>query len=285
MEMIYVEKFTDKAALTANYIEFFDNNLSVTCVGYNDFHDIQPYEKNRVQKVYSLHFVLSGQGVFEIYGKRHKVGEQDMFLIPPNETVCYYPDRNDPWVYIWVDFVGDNAETLMKRLGFGEASPYMACDSPYSLYSVVKKFFTRLESSGEMGYFAALSLFYSIMDINTKSEKLRARTLRDQVLSYIDNHYSDSNLKISEICSFFNISHSYLCDLFKDGNTVKEILTAKRLEEAKRLLYEGDLFIEEVGRSVGFTNASHFMKVFKKQTGMSAGEYRRLARTRRQPED
>ena len=119
MEMIYVEKFTDKAALTANYIEFFDNNLSVTCVGYNDFHDIQPYEKNRVQKVYSLHFVLSGQGVFEIYGKRHKVGEQDMFLIPPNETVCYYPDRNDPWVYIWVDFVGDNAETLMKRLGFG----------------------------------------------------------------------------------------------------------------------------------------------------------------------
>lgn len=280
-----MENFTDKADLIANFIESFDNNLSVISVGYNNFQHLLPFEKNRVQKFYTVHFVLSGKGVFEIYGKKHKLGQYDMFLIPPNETVCYYPNAREPWVYMWIDFVGDNAALLSKRMGFSRKTPYFACNSPYSVYLSAKKFFELLEQTGEIGYFAALSLFYSFMDINTNSEKVKAQSLRDQVISYIDIHFHEANLKISDICSFFNISHSHLCSLFKDGNTVKEILTAKRLEEAKRLLFEGDLFVEEVARSVGFMNADHFMKVFKKNTGMAAGEYRRFARNSKQDEN
>lgn len=279
-----MEKFTDKAELIANFIEFFDNNLSIISVGYNDFHHILPFKRKRVQNFNTVHFVLSGKGIFEIYGKRHKIGQYDMFLIPPKEMVRYYPDSSEPWTYLWIDFVGDNASLLNEKMGFCRETPFFACNSPYSTYSLGKKFFDQLESTGEVGYFAALALFYSIMDINTNTEKAKAHSLRAQVISYIDTHFHDANLKISDICSFFNISHSHLCDLFKDGNTVKEILTNKRLEEAKRLLCEGDLFVGEVGRSVGFMNADHFMKVFKSHTGMAAGEYRRFARNSKQTE-
>ena len=280
-----MEKFTQKAELIANYIEFFDNNLSIISAGYNDFNYILPFNKNRVQTFYSVHFVLSGRGIFEIHGKRYKIRQHDMFLIPPNETVCYYPDKNEPWTYFWIDFVGNNASLLCERLGFSKDTPYFTCNSPYSVYSLGKKFFEKLESTGEVGYFAALSMFYSLMDININADNIKVPSLKDMVVSYIDAHYHDENLKISDICSFFNISHSHLCDLFKDGKTVKEILTAKRLQEAKRLLYEGDLFVEEVARSVGFVNAGHFMKVFKKNTGMSAGEYRRYTRDKESNEN
>jgi len=273
-----MEHFTNKAELVANYIDFFDNNLSINSVGYNDFKRVLPYNKNRVQTFFSVHFILSGKGVFEIYGKRYRLGQYDMFLIPANETVCYYPDENDPWSYFWIDFVGDNAMLLMEKMGFSRKKPCFECNSPYSAYLLAKNFFGHLESTGNVGYFAALSLFYSLIDINTNSENVKVKSLRDRVISYIDTHYHEANLKISDICSFFNISHSYLCDLFKDGETVKEILTSKRLEEAKRLLFEGDLFVEEVSRSVGFMNAVHFMKVFKKNVGMTAGEYRKYAR-------
>lgn len=280
-----MENFIDKAQLIAHYIEFFDNNLSIISVGYDNFHYVLPFERKRVQNFHTVHFVLSGKGVLEIYGKKHKVGQYDMFLIPANETVCYYPDSRDPWSYIWIDFIGDNASLLSNRMGFSRETPYFDCNSPYSIYLLAKKFFDQYESTGEVGYFAALSLFYSIIDINTNSEKVKSQSLRDQVISYIDTHFHDENLKISDICIFLNISHSHLCDLFKDGKTVKEILTAKRLEEAKRLLCEGDLFVGEVGRSVGFMNADHFMKVFKKHTGMAAGEYRRFARSSKQDEN
>lgn len=279
-----MENFTNKEELIANFIEFFDKNLSIISVGYDDFKHIAPFDRKRIQNFNSVHFVLSGKGVLEIYGKRHKVKQYDMFLIPAKEMMRYYPDSNDPWTYVWIDFVGDNAPLLIERMGFSRETPFFECNSPYSVYLLAKKFFDNFESTGEVGYFSALALFYSIIDINTNLEKVKAKSLRDQVVSYIDTHYHDSNLKISDICKFFNISHSHLCDLFKDGNTVKEILTVKRLEEAKRLLIEGNLLIGEIAWSVGFVNADHFMKVFKEKTGMSAGEYRRLARNTKQEE-
>ena len=279
-----MEKITDREQIIANFIEFFDSNLSIISVGYDDFKHIPPFQRKRVQNFNSIHFVLSGKGVLEIYGKRYKLKQYDMFLIPAKEMVRYYPDGNDPWNYIWIDFVGDNAPLLIERMGFGRETPFFECNSPYSVYLLAKKFFETYEATGEVGYFAALSLFYSIIDINTNFEKVKAMSLRDRVISYIDTHYHDANLKISDICKFFNISHSHLCDLFKDGSTVKEILTEKRLEEAKRLLIEGNLLVGEIAWSVGFVNADHFMKVFKEKTGMAAGEYRRFIRNSKQEE-
>ena len=273
-----LENFTDKEQIIVNFIEFFDSNLSITSVGYDDFNHILPFERKRVQNFNTVHFVLSGKGVLEIYGKRHKVKQYDMFLIPEKEMVRYFPDNNDPWTYVWIDFVGDNASLLIDRMGFSREVPFFECNSPYSVYLLAKEFFDKFESTGEVGYFSALALFYSIIDINTNLEKVKAMSLREQVVSYIGTHYHDANLKISDICKFFNISHSHLCDLFKGGNTVKEILTMRRVEEAKRLLIEGDLLIGEIAWSVGFVNADHFMKVFKEKTGMAAGEYRRIAR-------
>lgn len=279
-----MRNFINRAEIVSNYIELFDDNLSIISVGYNDFNYILPFKKNRVQNFFSAHFVLSGKGILEIYGKRHIVRQYDMFLIPASETVCYYPDPDDPWEYFWIDYVGDKATFLSERMGFSKDTPYFACNSPYSVYSIAKKFFDQYEASGEVGYFRALSLFYSIIDINTNMEKVKSLSLHDQVISYIDTHFHDANLKISDICKFFNISHSHLCDLFKGGETVKGILTSKRIEEAKRLLFEGELFVGEVGRSVGFMNAEQFMKVFKKSTGMAAGEYRKFARKSKQDE-
>ena len=279
-----MENFTDKAELVANFIESFDNNLSIITVGYNNFAYVLPFYKKRVQKFFAVHFVLSGKGIFEIRGKRYKLRQYDFFLIPPNETVSYYPDKNEPWTYVWIEFSGDNAALLSSRMGFDNGKSHFKCNSPYVLYSLVKKFFDELETTGEVGYFAALSMFYSIIDINTNIERLKSHSLRDQVISYIDIHFHDADLKIGDICSYFNISHSHLCNLFKDGQTVKELLSAKRLEEAKRLLTETDLFVSEVGRSVGFMNTDHFMKVFKKSTGMAAGEYRRFARNSKKDE-
>lgn len=280
-----MELFTDKPELVADYMELFDNNFSVMMVGYHNFHHIKPFKKKRWQKFHTVHFVISGYGTFEIYGKKYRIGPHEMFLIPPDENVCYYPDPKEPWSYFWIDFVGDNAPLMRERMGFSNQTPCFTCDAPFSIYSLGKNFFDIYEQKGTVGYFAALSLFYSIMDIvSIKQEKPRAQTLREQVLFYIDMHFHEKNLKISNICTFFNISHSYLCSLFKEGSTVKDILIAKRIDEAKRLLYESDLFVGEIGRSVGFANNDHFMKAFKNHTGMTAKEYRRLSRSQQQDE-
>lgn len=51
-----------------------------------------------------------------------------------------------------------------------------------------------------------------------------------------------------------------------------------RIEEAKRLLETGALSAEAIAARVGYENAAFFRRLFKRSTGLTAGEYRRMFR-------
>ena len=54
-------------------------------------------------------------------------------------------------------------------------------------------------------------------------------------------------------------------------NYLKEI----RMREAKKLLTETDMKIIEISQAVGYDNEKHFMKIFKRKTGVTALKYRK----------
>jgi AraC-like DNA-binding protein len=53
-----------------------------------------------------------------------------------------------------------------------------------------------------------------------------------------------------------------------------EYLLALRVKEAMRLLSETDLSIQDICRKIGYSTASHFIKIFKAYTGMTPTKYR-----------
>ena len=48
-----------------------------------------------------------------------------------------------------------------------------------------------------------------------------------------------------------------------------------RVEQSKVLLIETDLTVSEIGYQVGFTDPAYFMRIFAKELGKSAGEWRK----------
>ena len=54
-----------------------------------------------------------------------------------------------------------------------------------------------------------------------------------------------------------------------------DYVTFRRIEEAKSLLNETEMTIENVGRLIGFPNLSHFCTRFVKVTGQAPGQFRR----------
>lgn len=76
------------------------------------------------------------------------------------------------------------------------------------------------------------------------------------------------------------VSRSRLAQIFRGElkQTVWEYVTARRLEEAKTMLAETDLLIEDVARLSGFGRPSHFFTRFAHLVGVSPGEYRRQAK-------
>ncbi len=99
----------------------------------------------------------------------------------------------------------------------------------------------------------------------------------EAVLSVVENECGqDINLNI--IADRINLNPSYVSRLFKEhmNKSFIDYLTDVRMDKAMVLLKETDLKISEIGTEVGYFNSNYFIRIFKKKTGRTPGEYRQL---------
>jgi AraC-like DNA-binding protein len=82
---------------------------------------------------------------------------------------------------------------------------------------------------------------------------------------------------INELAVCANMSPSKLKRLFKQifGNSIFSYYQEFRMKEAARLLKEEKLTVSDVGYKLGFTNLSHFSRVFKEHIGIKPKQYSR----------
>jgi len=62
------------------------------------------------------------------------------------------------------------------------------------------------------------------------------------------------------------------------GRTVQEWIGERRIAEARRLLVETDLAVEEVGRRVGYRDPGYFVRPFRRAQGTTPLGWRRAGR-------
>lgn len=94
-------------------------------------------------------------------------------------------------------------------------------------------------------------------------------------LSYIEENYTQK-LTLSEVAEKTYVSQWHLSKLLNrhTGQSFSDILNHVRIEHAKGLLKDPSLRIGDISEQVGFLDLAHFSRVFKKQEGVSANEYR-----------
>ena len=97
--------------------------------------------------------------------------------------------------------------------------------------------------------------------------------IRDR--AYIEENYREK-LKLSDVADQIYVSQWHLSKLLNKhtGQNFSEILNNIRIEKAKELLKDPSLRIGDIAEEVGFLDMAHFSRVFKKQAGISANEYR-----------
>ena len=82
---------------------------------------------------------------------------------------------------------------------------------------------------------------------------------------------------IKELVLYANMSPTKLKRLFKQifGDSIFNYYQKFRMKEAARLLKEDKLSVSDVGYRLGFTNLSHFSRVFNEHIGMKPKQYSR----------
>ena len=252
----------------------FDEGFGISTIGYHDFSRYYVPEFNsRVQNFYTLHFVLSGKGTLKTGGKTYNISEGQMFFLPPNTEICYYPTQEEPWEYVWFAFSRDEIAQYSAFAGFSANAPVSRIKNFEKTKYILKKLFDKLLLN-ECGHFKALSAFFDILEQYNESDELTGIKL---VKKLIDENFASAGFNIEQLCRDVNISHSHLLRLFKkeyDITLVKYIIS-KRIDLACELLCTTDLSVSSVAFSCGFTDEIHFMKSFKKATGYSATKFRK----------
>lgn len=95
------------------------------------------------------------------------------------------------------------------------------------------------------------------------------------IKDYMDSHLY-SNTSVKDIASHFNISNSYLTNLFKKHYQVtpNTYMTQKRIEKSCSLLVHSERTVSDIAEEVGYQDAQYFYRVFKKITGFTPLRYR-----------
>lgn len=96
------------------------------------------------------------------------------------------------------------------------------------------------------------------------------------ILTYISNHFTEETFSVKTAADYFNMSVSNLSHYFKKntGQNLSEYISALRFEQAKQLLRETDLLLQDISTQCGYLHLSTFMRQFKQREGCTPAIYR-----------
>lgn len=113
-------------------------------------------------------------------------------------------------------------------------------------------------------------------EINSQFDDYKNKSKVHKAIKYINENYN-KDLNMAVVSNYISMNYSLFSQSFKQytGSNFVDYLKKLRINEAKRLLEETDLRINEVSYKVGYNNEKHFMKIFKNTTGVSPSQYRK----------
>lgn len=119
-----------------------------------------------------------------------------------------------------------------------------------------------------------------IPEIQQEKEKtLSTEQIVDRVKDYIHNNF-EKDISRVEIAEQFFIHPDYLSHIFREwtGVTFQDYVIQVRIENAKKLLAYTDFSISNIATNSGYSNTAYFAKHFKRETGLTPKEYRKMIR-------
>ena len=111
-------------------------------------------------------------------------------------------------------------------------------------------------------------------DLRLKDEPLLA-----EVFGFIEERYRE-RVSLKDVARAVGLTPGHLTTVVgrKTGRTVVEWIAERRMVEARRLLTETDLSVEEVGRRVGYGDPGYFVRSFRRAHGATPLGWRRASR-------
>ena len=100
----------------------------------------------------------------------------------------------------------------------------------------------------------------------------------EKIIAYIEENLTNSDLSLSTIANSLFMNYSYLSRIFKQEmeESITEYVTKLRINKSILYINNTNLKAYEIAEKVGIKDAHYFSICFKKYTGKSINEYRKV---------
>ena len=154
--------------------------------------------------------------------------------------------------------------------------------NPETAYQLGEIYIQKIEASKTIHDIISLNKDYAIcMDYCERVAAIRyPKTNNGKInaaMHYIQENYT-RRLSVKEIAKEIGLSPEYLSSQFHKltGTTLPSYISKRKIAEAKNLLRFTEMSLSEISEYLSFSSQSYFQSVFKKETGDTPNEYRRL---------
>lgn len=236
------------------------------------------YKPHSHDSYLSVGAVDSGDIVMHCSGEDFTIGSGTIVIFNPNEMHSCNPiagrSRTYSMMHLATDWCADIQREIFGTDGYMHLKSGAVTDTElYEEYNWVCDAFLNDEPDAE----EALIRFIAVV-FEKYCEKVPAEDVSSMVLSEISAYICEhpfENISLEELAEKFRQNRFHLLRCFRKeyGLPPHAYQMNIRIDSAKRMLREG-MSIADVAQTTGFTDQSHFHRIFKKYTSATPGEYR-----------
>ena len=119
-------------------------------------------------------------------------------------------------------------------------------------------------------------IFSTVLAFRNSQANHERLLILQQAKAFLDENFTDPDMKMSRVAQEFNISPSHFSTIFRQdlGITYRDYLSKLRINYAKQLLRTTNLKCSEIAYRSGFNDSHYFSVVFKKKTGLTPRQFR-----------
>ena len=243
-------------------------------------------------------FIMAGRGAYRIDDVVYEVEEGDVLLLNPGvrhqALVPKKSNLSNPAVEFFIGFSDIHFEGMEpNHFMIGDGSPIYRTgpDLRLKIFKLCACMWDEQMERKPERYFMLRTYLEQILLLLLREnmepvslrkegyafESVNKKYVVEQIIDYFETHYSEK-ISLDQIAENMYLSSFYISKIFKSetGDTPIRHLIDIRLDRAKKLLESGtEGSIQEVASMVGYDDAYHFSKLFKKKYGISPSQVRR----------
>ncbi len=233
----------------------------------------QTYSQLKIESVYKMHYVCSGQGYIHTTGKITPLKEGDIFFTFPASPFAI--ESVDNFTYMYISFVGLRGNMILENLDISNTNFL------FHNANVVYDFWQKglLADAKVIDLMSESVLLYTFSYLGEKLLTSQSNPAQNhtvaQIKKYVDEHFSEQDFSLENISKHLSYNKKYISSVFKKymGMGIVDYLNTIRIQNACTMMEQGFTSVNDIAHRCGYASSQYFSKNFKNKMGITPSQY------------